>query len=257
MEKKRVGIIIIMLAAAVLLIGTTARSIMLRRQAAAMIEDVVDEWKAGKLGSIGGDFREFPGEVLSKIRPESEKETEQLLELYGVSARSNESGDASKEQKEYSSELSDEEYGTLMKKLYPAYYETDQDEEEEEESPEPDEGSSIYEAIKDKIDVSYKLPLMIKYPLTIEMTVSAPSVEDAYLHADADGGNVNDLREAMIDYLQRNSAGTITETHKVSFFKSDGRLFAEPNETIANALTGGYADLICRLMEELAEEQRQ
>ena len=247
--------IFIIIAALILIVGIemTALFILFRKRTAEMIEVMVYDWKAGNIGSVGEDFREVPAEILAKMRPESkDSELQDLVDLYSYKGNS----EADSDGKEDLQVLSDEEYRELMETQYPASYEADPAAKEEDtgESYGSWYGKDIIEAVESRIKVDYKMPAFIFYPLEVEFSVTAPSVNDAYLNAGKNCESAAQAKNAMVDYIRSGKAATITETRSVKLYKSGERLYADPEPDLANVLIGGYGEFMLQLLSEYEAE---
>lgn len=262
--KKRPTITIGVLLIIGLSVGMIVAYFIFRRRAERMMEDLIGNWKTGEIGSVGEDFQGLPEELLVKMRPEStDPELQELMDLYEYKDK----GGETDEEGEFQF-LSDEEYQELMETQYPNSFEAGKAEaakESEDESSEKDTsyidnsdihyGQEILDTVVSKIEVGYKLPFFITYPLNAEITVTSPSVEDAYLSVGKDCSSAEETKDAMVDYIKNGKAKIITETREIQFYKSDGQLYAEPEEHIANALTGGYADFMVQMLSSMDGEE--
>ena len=138
-KKKKTFISVAVLIATVLCVGAAGVYFVPRLQAGKMMENLVAEWRNGKIGSVGEDFRDVPGEVLEQFMPEiRDPELEKLFELYEY--RDSESGEwfkifnsngGSDEDEESIVDLSDEEYWKIMQTQYASVYEAELAEENE------------------------------------------------------------------------------------------------------------------------------
>ena len=263
-SKKNALVIVAVLIAVVMFIGAAGVFLVPRLQAGKMMENLIAEWRSGRIGSVGEDFRDVPGEVLDQFMPEiRDPELEKLFELYEY--RDSESGEwfkifssneGSDEDEESIVDLSEEEYWEIMQTQYASVYEAELAEENENSDAADggeysDDGRQrVFDAIQDGIEVSYELPGMVRFPIEMELTVSAPSIEDAYLSAGRDCADNAEMWKSMADYIESGKTKMITETRTVILHKSGGKVYPEPEANIANVLTGGYAEYTARMLAE-------
>ena len=90
-------------------------------------------------------------------------------------------------------------------------------------------------------------------PMELELTVSAPSIEDAYLSAGRECADNAEMWKAMADYIESGKAEMLEETRTVKLHKSGEKVYPEPEPDIANVLTGGYAEYTARMLAEAEE----
>ena len=259
--KKKFGFIIGFMLL-VVVAGVGSYEFIARRQAGKLVDEVINEWKDGNLGTIGGDFREAPRDVQIKLRPESDsEELDRLLESYLSETPANKVEDHIEENGDFSSELTDEEYETMIKEQYPSIHESIKKEaiktEIDSSEMSSDEYLDIYQIVTERLDISYKLPLIIKYPLQVQVDVTAPSIEKAYISARKNSSSIQELQSDIFTLLKDDSAGLVTASQTIRFHKSGEKLYAEPSKEITNVLTGGSIDLMDYLIDEIQEMDKQ
>lgn len=268
MKRKKNALVIVAVLIVVVMCAAAAGVILIPRlKAGKMMENMIAEWRGGRIGSVGEDFRDVPGEVLDQFMPEiRDPELEELFELYEY--RDSESGEwfkifnsneGSDEDEESIVDLSEEEYWEIMQTQYASVYEAELAEENENSDAadggeHSDDGRQrVFDAIQNGIEVSYELPWIIRYPMELELTVSAPSIEDAYLSAGRECADNAEMWKAMADYIESGKAEMLEETRTVKLHKSGEKVYPESEPNIANVLTGGYAEYTARILAEAEE----
>lgn len=207
------------------------------------IEHVMEGWKSQAPGTIEGDYREVPDSIIES----NDEELKKIVRSYnghalqGNNERDSEGIDsdihASKEDEDIilinSKESSDNAHGEV-----PGLTGDDSINHEKYEH-------SIYNAIKDKIVISYKKPILCWYPLKANVTIESPSLVSIFQKLnDEPMQTVDDIREAIIRKLDEGDYDTMITNQTVTFYKTDDYVYCKRNEAVANALTGGLGDLI-------------